>query len=158
MPSKIWSLLSERADSTTDHHAGAEFYAGVGLELRTDPDDYSLYAQVDLTGFDPNGIGLMGYDNTPGKDSGNERLYDRIGAYMPLHKKTVILDTVAYLSNHFSVSQPNRRPALKRILAQALFSTRSSIHSDRRQVSRQILLKYLHLSQFTPTMFVALLA
>ena len=58
----------------------AEFYAGVGLELRTDPpEDYSLYAQVELTGFDPNGIGLMGYDNTPGKDSGNERLYDRIG-------------------------------------------------------------------------------
>jgi len=34
---------------------------------------------VDVTGFDPNGLSLMGYDNTPGKDVGNDRLYDRIG-------------------------------------------------------------------------------
>jgi len=43
------------------------------------PEDYVWYAQVDLTGIDPNGLGLMGYDNSPGKDVGNERLYDRIG-------------------------------------------------------------------------------
>ena len=55
-------------------------FAGIGVEIRaTQPEDFALYAQVDLTGFDPNGIGLMGYDNTPGKDVGNERLYDRIG-------------------------------------------------------------------------------
>lgn len=55
-------------------------FAGIGLEIRdVEPEDFALYAQVELTGFDPNGIGLMGYDNTPGKDVGNERLYDRIG-------------------------------------------------------------------------------
>jgi hypothetical protein len=55
-------------------------YRGLNVEFRTEvPDDYLLYAQVDLTGFDPNGLGLMGYDNSPGKDVGNLRLYDRIG-------------------------------------------------------------------------------
>jgi hypothetical protein len=55
-------------------------YRGVNVEFRdTPPSDYELYAQVDITGQDPNGLGLMGYDNTPGKDVGNDRLYDRIG-------------------------------------------------------------------------------
>ncbi len=55
-------------------------YRGLNVEFRDDvPDDYLLYAQVDVTGTDPNGLGLMGYDNTPGKDVGNQRLYDRIG-------------------------------------------------------------------------------
>lgn len=58
----------------------SEIFSGIGLEVRQDvPTDFALYSQVDLTGFDPNGIGLMGYDNTPGKDVGNERLHDRIG-------------------------------------------------------------------------------
>ena len=43
------------------------------------PDDWVWYAQVDVTGIDPNGLGLMGYDNSPGKDVGNLRLYDHIG-------------------------------------------------------------------------------
>jgi hypothetical protein len=55
-------------------------YAGVNMEFREAvPDDFALYAQVDIAGPDPNGQGLFGYDNTPGKDTGNERLYDRIG-------------------------------------------------------------------------------
>jgi len=55
-------------------------YGGINLEFRDEePTDYELYSQVDITGQDPNGLGLMGYDNTPGKDVGNERLYDRIG-------------------------------------------------------------------------------
>ena len=29
--------------------------------------------------IDPNGLGLFGYDNTPGKDDGNTRLYDKLG-------------------------------------------------------------------------------
>src|SRR6185503_6042378 len=32
-----------------------------------------------LAGSDPNGKGLFGYDNTPGKDINNLRLYDKIG-------------------------------------------------------------------------------
>ena len=55
-------------------------YAGVNIEFRTEPPtDFELYAQIDLVGEDPQNSGLFGYDNTPGKDNGNERLYDRIG-------------------------------------------------------------------------------
>lgn len=55
-------------------------YAGVNVEFRdTLPDDFALYAHVDILGPDPNNLGLLGYDNTPGKDVGNARLFDRIG-------------------------------------------------------------------------------
>jgi hypothetical protein len=55
-------------------------YEGVNLELRdTQPTDFALYARVDIAGPDPNGLGLLGYDNSPGKDTENKRLYDRIG-------------------------------------------------------------------------------
>jgi hypothetical protein len=55
-------------------------YRSLGVEFTdSPPEDYVWYAQVDLTGIDPNGLGLMGYDNSPGKDVGNIRLYDRIG-------------------------------------------------------------------------------
>jgi len=57
-----------------------EAYAGVNLEFRTTPPvDFALYMHVELTGVDPNNQGLFGYDNTPGKDNGNLRLYDRLG-------------------------------------------------------------------------------
>jgi hypothetical protein len=55
-------------------------YAGVNVEFRTEPpNDFALYATVDISGPDPNGLGLLGYDNSPGKDTGNTRLYDKIG-------------------------------------------------------------------------------
>jgi hypothetical protein len=55
-------------------------YAGVNIEFRTEPPtDFALYEQVELLGVDPNSAGLFGYDNSPGKDSGNLRLYDRLG-------------------------------------------------------------------------------
>ena len=55
-------------------------YATVNLEVRTaKPEDFSLYMEVEISGPDPNGLGLLGYDNTPGKDTGNLRLFDRIG-------------------------------------------------------------------------------
>ena len=58
----------------------ARDYAGVGVEFRdAPPDDFALYSQVDVEGPDPNALGLLGYDNTPGKDVGNQRLFDRIG-------------------------------------------------------------------------------
>jgi len=58
----------------------AEAYRGVNLELRTaPPTDFALFAQVEIAGDDPNGMGLFGYDNSPGKDRGNQRLYDRLG-------------------------------------------------------------------------------
>lgn len=55
-------------------------YVGVNLEFRTEePRDFKLFAQVDLEGPDPNGLGLLGYDNSAGKDKGNIRLEDKIG-------------------------------------------------------------------------------
>jgi hypothetical protein len=58
----------------------ARDYAGINVEFRdTPPKDFALYSQVDVEGPDPNALGLLGYDNTPGKDVGNQRLFDRIG-------------------------------------------------------------------------------
>ena len=58
----------------------ARDYAGVNVEFREQPPtDFALYSQVDVEGPDPNALGLLGYDNTPGKDVGNQRLFDRIG-------------------------------------------------------------------------------
>jgi len=55
-------------------------YAGVNVEFRTEPvTDFALFSNIDLTGVDPNGMGLFGYDNSPGKDNNNVRLYDRLG-------------------------------------------------------------------------------
>lgn len=57
-------------------------YAGYAVEVRTRPvTDYapSAYAVVEIGGPDPNGSGLFGYDNSAGKDVGNQRLFDHIG-------------------------------------------------------------------------------
>jgi len=57
-------------------------YAGYRVELRVEePDDFdgNHHAVVEIGGPDPNGNGLFGYDNSPGKDVGNLRLFDRIG-------------------------------------------------------------------------------
>jgi hypothetical protein len=57
-----------------------EAYPAVNIEFReTEPTDFALYSHVDIYGPDPNGQGLFGYDNTPGKDTGNQRLYDQLG-------------------------------------------------------------------------------
>lgn len=55
-------------------------YATIGVDVRTEvPEDFALYSRVEIAGPDPNGLGLLGYDNTDGKDTENVRLYDRIG-------------------------------------------------------------------------------
>lgn len=60
-------------------------YAGINIEFREalaetpPPSDFALYTIVDIGGSDPNGLGYLGYDNTPGRDRHNQRLYDRIG-------------------------------------------------------------------------------
>ena len=55
-------------------------YPAINIEFRTEvPADFALFSQVELHGPDPNDMGLFGYDNTPGKDTGNVRLYDRLG-------------------------------------------------------------------------------
>ncbi len=61
-------------------HVLARDYKGINIEFRTsEPTDFKLYSRVDIGGKDPNGLGLMGYDNTPGKDMDNKRLYDWVG-------------------------------------------------------------------------------
>ncbi len=60
-------------------------YDGLAVEFREvepeapPPTDFAHYARVEIGGSDPNGLGYLGYDNTPGRDLGNARLYDRIG-------------------------------------------------------------------------------
>jgi hypothetical protein len=55
-------------------------YDSLNIEFRdAQPTDFALYSTVDIAGPDPNGLGYYGYDNTPGKDVGNLRLYDHIG-------------------------------------------------------------------------------
>lgn len=57
-------------------------YSEWNVDLRFDEvDDFSRtsYAIVEIGGPDPNGVGLFGYDNSPGKDIGNLRLFDSIG-------------------------------------------------------------------------------
>jgi hypothetical protein len=59
-----------------------ELYAGFRVDVRLErPRDFDVdgYATVEIGGPDPNGTGLFGFDNTPGKDVGNLRLFDAIG-------------------------------------------------------------------------------
>jgi hypothetical protein len=59
-----------------------DIYAGYNVDVRLEePDDFdpTAYAVIEIGGPDPNGNGLFGYDNSPGKDVGNLRLFDRIG-------------------------------------------------------------------------------
>ncbi len=69
------SAIRQRALAIT-----AEIYRGVNVDLReSEPIDFGIYTLVEVGGVDPNGLGLLGYDNTPGKDVGNLRLDDRVG-------------------------------------------------------------------------------
>lgn len=56
----------------------ADWNVDVRLERPTDFSDNG-FATLEIGGPDPNGAGLFGYDNTPGKDIGNLRLFDQIG-------------------------------------------------------------------------------
>ncbi len=55
-------------------------YKGVNIEFRTAAvEDFAVFSVVEVAGSDPSGAGLLGLDNTPGKDVGNQRLHDEIG-------------------------------------------------------------------------------
>lgn len=59
-----------------------EIYEGVNVDVRLEePNDFDASATtvVEIGGPDPNGNGLFGYDNSPGKDVGNVRMFDAIG-------------------------------------------------------------------------------
>ncbi|MBK8172636.1 MAG: hypothetical protein IPK60_20175 [Sandaracinaceae bacterium] len=71
--SQIASGLVERVSAIF-----ADYAVDVRLEA---PEDFPRtgYSIVDIGGPDPSGRGLFGYDNSPGKDVGNLRLYDALG-------------------------------------------------------------------------------
>jgi hypothetical protein len=83
-------------------------YLGVNLDLREKvPTDFALFARVDVGGPDPNDLGLLGYDNSPGKDNGNLRLYDVIGGVNALTQQDgspgyggVFVDSLFAFSTH----------------------------------------------------------
>ena len=55
-------------------------YEPYNVEFREErPDDFADYSILELTGRDPNNAGLLGLDNTTGKDNGNLRFNDVIG-------------------------------------------------------------------------------
>jgi hypothetical protein len=83
-------------------------YEGINVDFRTDmPEDFKLYVKLDLGGKDPNGLGLLGYDNTPGKDVENLRLYDWLGGVNALTQQDgypgyggVFLESILGFSEH----------------------------------------------------------
>jgi hypothetical protein len=94
----------------------ARDYGGVNIEFRSEqPEDFALYAELEIGGPDPNGLGLFGYDNTPGKDDGNLRLFDKIGGVNALTQLDgfpgyggVFVESLFSFSQHpGSLAQPN---------------------------------------------------
>lgn len=69
----IEDRVAERIESIFD-----DWLIDIRLER---PTDYSEngFAILDVSGPPPGDLGLRGFDATPGRDSGNVRLYDRIG-------------------------------------------------------------------------------
>lgn len=83
-------------------------YETINIEFRSEePTDFELYAIIEVAGPDPNGLGLLGYDNTPGKDVNNARLFDRIGGVNALTQQDdfpgfggVFIDSLFAFSEH----------------------------------------------------------
>ena len=108
-----------------------EAYKGVNIDFRTDPvTDFALFSNVDLVGVDPNNMGLFGYDNSPGKDNGNLRLYDELGGVnastqqdgYPGYGGVFVRSLMAFSQHPGAFAQTRRRAPIRR-------STRSSIRS-----------------------------
>jgi len=57
-------------------------YQGLAVEFRTErPEDFREYLTVEIMARDPNEAGLLGLDNSFGKDVGNLVLDERLGGY-----------------------------------------------------------------------------
>jgi hypothetical protein len=55
-------------------------YAGINIEFLTQrPTDFAEYSVIEIGGVDPNGMGLLGLDNTMTKDTNNIHFDDVIG-------------------------------------------------------------------------------
>lgn len=80
--------------------------------------DPAARALLDIGGPDPNGEGLFGYDNTPGKDVGNVRLHDHVGGSNAVGAEDgygyggVFIESFLYFSEHppFTGSPPESSP------------------------------------------------
>jgi hypothetical protein len=101
-------------------------FAGINIDFRSEPPtDFALYENVELVGVDPNGTGLFGYDNSPGKDNGNLRLYDRLGGVNALTQQDgypgyggVFIRSLMGFSKHpgsFATSVPAADPLFDKI-------------------------------------------
>ena len=100
-------------------------YAGVNVSFRFEqPKDVALYAIIDIGGADPNGLGLLGYDNTPGKDVGNLRLADRIGGVNALTQEDGFPGYGGvFADSQLAFSQHPPQGVLRSPLADGLFDT-----------------------------------
>jgi hypothetical protein len=104
----------------------ARIYKGVNIEFRTEPvTDFLYFEEVTLTGVDPNNMGLFGYDNSPGKDNDNMRLYDKLGGVNAITQQDgypgyggVFLRSLMGFSKHpgsFAKSVPGADPVFDKI-------------------------------------------
>ncbi|MBK8237763.1 MAG: hypothetical protein IPK74_19705 [Deltaproteobacteria bacterium] len=88
-------------------------YESINIEFREEePTDFALFATLDIAGPDPNGLGLLGYDNTNGKDTNNERLFDHIGGVNALTQEDgfpgfggVFIESLFAFSTHPAVGK-----------------------------------------------------
>lgn len=85
----------------------AEIYEDYGVEVTTTrPSNVSEngYTIVELGGPDPSGFARAGFDNTPGKDVGNVRLYDTLGGVNTSSGRPsyggVFAESLLYFSSH----------------------------------------------------------
>ncbi len=106
----IEPLVIERIES---------IYSDWRIDARLErPEDFSPngYAILEIGGPDPNGVGLFGYDNTPGKDIGNVRLFDQIGGANAETQEDgypgfggVFVESMLYFSSHPDLPGPEPR-------------------------------------------------
>jgi hypothetical protein len=90
-------------------------YAGINISfVETRPQDLVDYSVIEVGGLDPNRAGLLGLDNTEGKDVGNLRFNDVIGGINAGTEEAgyhayggVFLDSFL----HFSPSFPGKDPS-----------------------------------------------
>jgi hypothetical protein len=86
----------------------ARDYESINIEFREEPaEDFKLFSTLEIAGPDPNGLGLLGYDNTDEKDRNNERLFDYIGGVNALTQENgfpgfggVFIESLFVYSNH----------------------------------------------------------
>jgi hypothetical protein len=110
---EVEALIAGRIDSIFDR-----WNVDVRLEQPTDFSENG-YSTLEIGGPDPNGIGLFGYDNSPGKDVGNVRLYDKIGGSNWETQENgyrgfggVFVESMLYFSHHPDLpgDEPPSRP------------------------------------------------